>query len=106
MVARRASRLESRRAEDVRAASGRRKAGAGCAARGVHRSGGHLRCPRGLRAAPYYPPTSYYVPPPAPVEQGLNYRYFCPDTRQYYPEVKECASGWLTVLPGRGKPPS
>ena len=75
------------------------------------------------------PPASYYEPPqtqyppssgnearapgtatqtpvgPYSVEQGLNYRYFCPDTRQYYPEVKECASGWLTVVPNAGRPP-
>ena len=85
-------------------------------------------------AAPYYPPSPAYYPatPPAPVtyieqpqeyaplppaqpmatptgpysvEQGVQYRYFCPDTRRYYPDAKECASGWLTVLPGGGRPP-
>jgi len=80
--------------------------------------------------ATYYPPetTTYvepplgYSPPPPPVqapitqapsaqpgpysvEQGLQYRYYCPDTRRYYPDTKACASGWLTVLPGGGWPP-
>lgn len=78
----------------------------------------------------YYPPdtTAYveqspgyspgYAPPPPPpvpqgssaqpgqysIERGTQYRYLCLDTRKFYPDTKECASGWLTVLPG-GRPP-
>jgi len=26
------------------------------------------------------------------------YRQYCPDTRAYYPDVRECASDWLTVV--------
>ena len=81
-------------------------------------------------AAPsYYPPDPGYVeqpqsyapPPPPPsyatqpqprgqpgqysVEQGIQYRYLCLDTRKFYPDTRECPSGWLTVMPGGGNPP-
>lgn len=26
-------------------------------------------------------------------------RYYCPDTREYYPAVEDCASPWLKVVP-------
>ena len=42
---------------------------------------------------------------PYSVEQAIQYRFFCPDVRLYYPEIKECPAGWLTVLPGNRKPP-
>lgn len=77
----------------------------------------------------YYPPEppayaeqpQAYAPPPPPasstqqpapaqpgpysMEQGIQYRYLCLDTRRFYPDTKECPSGWLTVLPGGGNPP-
>jgi hypothetical protein len=63
-------------------------------------------------AQPSYPSDSYYAPPAAsdpqyqpPVAQAPqspDYLYFCPDTRQYYPAVAECASGWLKVVPDSG----
>jgi hypothetical protein len=28
-----------------------------------------------------------------------NYWYYCQDSQAYYPYVKECPSGWLTVAP-------
>ena len=39
----------------------------------------------------------------APTAQ-IEFRYYCPDTRAYHPEVAHCASDWLKVLtklPGR-----
>jgi hypothetical protein len=68
---------------------------------------------------PYYPAPTYsagaYYPPPVatapqyqemPVEpvqpQPPAYRYFCPDSRQYYPAIADCASGWLKVVPDNG----
>ena len=32
---------------------------------------------------------------------GSNYRYYCPDSAGYYPEVQTCASEWLQVVPNR-----
>jgi hypothetical protein len=60
--------------------------------------------------APAYPvpietePQSYIqrVPvPPAPVEQApaSSYWYYCEGAKAYYPYVKECPGGWLTVVP-------
>jgi hypothetical protein len=52
---------------------------------------------------PYYPP--YYYPPgyaadsPAYVEQGADVRYYCPDYRDYYPNVPDCPSPWMKVVP-------
>jgi hypothetical protein len=39
---------------------------------------------------------AYLLVPPAPREAA--YRYYCPDTRLYFPEVRECASAWLVVV--------
>jgi hypothetical protein len=74
----------------------------------------------------YYPPYSYPYPPwgsvpvypnvvaaqPSPpvyIEKGgeaagpsapaSGYWYYCPDSQGYYPYVKECQSGWMSVLP-------
>jgi hypothetical protein len=46
---------------------------------------------------PYYPPA--YTEPPAYVEQGGNVYYYCPDYRDYYPNVASCPSPWMKVLP-------
>ena len=55
-----------------------------------------------------YPPPVVYGPEPTYIEQAPapeeSYRYFCPDSRAYYPEVPECPSGWLRVLPGGAGP--
>jgi len=37
--------------------------------------------------------------PPAVPAPASNYWYYCPDSQGYYPYVRECQSGWLTVLP-------
>ena len=34
------------------------------------------------------------------------YAYFCPDSKRYYPEVRECPAGWLAVVPGVAGPPN
>ncbi len=68
---------------------------------------------------PYYPfyyPYYYSEPPivmeerapsyaePAPQAEEEYYWYFCPDSGNYYPYVKQCPSGWLKVVP-RQTPP-
>jgi hypothetical protein len=57
------------------------------------------------------PPGGFYPPPPssgsAPAsprgpyaaQDASRYRFYCPDTRKYYPSVKTCASAWLKVVP-------
>jgi len=52
---------------------------------------------------PYYPPAypQAYAQPPAYVEQGGqggNVYYYCPDYRDYYPNVASCPSPWMQVL--------
>ena len=53
---------------------------------------------------PYYSPPVYaapvYAEPPAYIEQGANVLYYCPDYRDYYPNVASCPSPWMQVLPG------
>ena len=36
---------------------------------------------------------------PYAAQNALRYRYYCPDTRKYYPEVNICDSAWLKVVP-------
>ncbi len=66
---------------------------------------------------PYYPSYPPYLPtvvvspsaPPVYVEKGgdaaapeglpSNYWYYCTNPQGYYPYVKECSVGWMTVLP-------
>jgi hypothetical protein len=58
---------------------------------------------------PYYPPYPVTVPaaPTTYVEQGSahpepsqrSYWYYCEASKTYYPYVKECAAGWLRVVP-------
>jgi hypothetical protein len=57
------------------------------------------------------PPVSTYSSPPrsgsAPAsprgpyvaQDAFRYRFYCPDTRKYYPEVNECTPAWLKVVP-------
>jgi hypothetical protein len=58
---------------------------------------------------PYYPypyvAPAYggsYEPTPTYVEQGSEIRYYCPDYRDYYPNVASCPSPWLQVVPDTG----
>jgi hypothetical protein len=50
--------------------------------------------------APVYVPIYTPVPVPVHVEPGSDLRYFCPDYRDYYPNVASCPSQWLQVVPG------
>lgn len=36
---------------------------------------------------------------PYAAQDALRYRFYCPDTRKYYPEVNNCVSAWLKVVP-------
>ncbi len=54
---------------------------------------------------PYYG-SPYYAPPVETPQTYIqqappqpSYWYYCPDSKMYYPYVKECPSGWLTVVP-------
>ena len=55
----------------------------------------------------YYPPPVVTVPAPAYIERSEmqaspapeHYWYYCPDTKTYYPYVRECASTWQRVTP-------
>jgi hypothetical protein len=94
---------------------------AAVAASGPALAWGHARLSFGVVVgAPFYPwnyPPYYYLPyppvvvvPAAPttyVEQGSahpgpaqrSYWYYCEASKTYYPYVKECAAGWLRVVP-------
>ncbi|HMH50206.1 MAG TPA: hypothetical protein VK548_08245 [Candidatus Acidoferrum sp.] len=56
----------------------------------------------------YYPYAPYYPYEPVPVatepqtyieQSGPSYWYYCEGAKAYYPYVRECPGGWLTVLP-------
>ena len=57
----------------------------------------------------YYPPPYYYYPPPRPAEPPVYIEridpaesgswYYCEEGKGYYPYVKECPAGVLTVVP-------
>ena len=55
----------------------------------------------------YYPPPVYYSPAPVVIEQTQpqpsaqpeNWWYYCPDSKTYYPYVRECRSVWQRVPP-------
>lgn len=57
---------------------------------------------------PYYPYEPAYTAPVVVESQpqtyiqqspASSYWYYCEDARAYYPYVKECPAGWLTVAP-------
>lgn len=61
---------------------------------------------------PYYwdPPTVVQEAPPVYVQPGADtqqpgYWYYCQNSQSYYPYVKECPGGWLTVVP-QATPPA
>jgi hypothetical protein len=60
---------------------------------------------------PYYsaPPVVVSQPPPVYTQpdsavQPPSYWYFCPTSKTYYPYVKDCSGGWLTVVPPSASP--
>ncbi len=74
-------------------------------------------------AYPYYPYPDYgypyYAAPPVadpqtqstyiqqePAPQQSSYWYYCPTSQTYYPYVRECPAGWLTVVPPSTAAPS
>jgi len=76
---------------------------------------GFLWGPRVWWGAPY---PYYYAAPPAVVQEAPptyyqqqppeqpSYWYYCPNPSGYYPYIKECPSGWMTVVPQTGAPPT
>lgn len=61
---------------------------------------------------PYYAPAPVVVVPPTqqvyieqysapvePVHEDRRFWYYCHDSRNYYPYVRECPRGWQKVLP-------
>ncbi len=60
---------------------------------------------------PYYAPAAVDPPPPPVYIQPQPaappaYWYYCSDSKTYYPYVKDCPSGWLTVVPSATAPPT
>jgi hypothetical protein len=75
----------------------------------------------GPAAYPYpyygYPYYGYYAQQPVVIQQQppvydqqtqqpvqQYYWYFCPDSKTYYPYVKQCLSDWLKVIPPSAPP--
>ncbi len=74
---------------------------------------------------PYYPPYPPYpynpAPPaavpeepsgyivesvePGPRPQPTTYWYYCEDPQGYYPRIRQCPGGWMTVVPPATAPP-
>ncbi len=67
---------------------------------------------------PYYGYPYYYPAPPVVVQQAPpvyvqqqpapqqpSYWYYCPNPQGYYPYVKDCSAGWMTVVPPSAAPP-
>ena len=57
----------------------------------------------------YYPPPPVIVQQPPPVyvqpeQQEDNYWYYCRDPEGYYPYVRNCADGWMKVVPDATPP--
>ena len=48
-------------------------------------------------------PTAYEEQAPQQ-EQQQNYWYYCPESKVYYPYVKQCPGGWLKVVPAPAPP--
>ena len=44
-------------------------------------------------------PAPVYVPVYPPIPASADLRYYCPDYRDYYPNVATCPSQWLQVVP-------
>jgi hypothetical protein len=44
-------------------------------------------------------PPIYEDQSPQQEQEQPYYWYYCPDSKTYYPYVKQCPSGWLKVVP-------
>jgi hypothetical protein len=55
--------------------------------------GGSYRPPPSSGSAPASPRGPYAA------QDALRFRFYCPDTRKYYPDVNTCDSAWLKVVP-------
>ena len=55
---------------------------------------------------PYYPAAGTEASPvySAPEQQQPYYWYYCQDPQGYYPYVKSCPGGWMTVVPNATPP--
>ena len=51
------------------------------------------------RASNRPPATTASATGPYAAQDALRYRFFCPDTRKFYPEVNICDAAWLKVVP-------
>jgi hypothetical protein len=60
---------------------------------------GHHHSRTVVVTAPVYVPVYAPVPVPAYGEPIPELRYYCPDYRDYYPNVATCPSQWLQVVP-------
>jgi hypothetical protein len=60
---------------------------------------GHQHYRTVVVTAPVYVPVYTPVPVPAYGEPTSALRYYCPDYRDYYPNVATCPSQWLQVVP-------
>lgn len=67
---------------------------------GHHRHHHHHHGSAFAVTVPLYYPVYTSVPAPVYVEQGSEVRYYCPDYRDYYPNVATCPSQWMQVIPG------
>lgn len=47
---------------------------------------------------PYLPPTVMASPPP-PGQPPVQYWYYCPSLKAYYPHVADCPEAWMQVVP-------
>ncbi len=50
------------------------------------------------------PPAIQQGPPVTGQPQPPNYWYYCADSKSYYPYVRECPEGWMTVVPPSSSP--
>jgi len=65
-----------------------------------HGHHGHHHSSTVVVTAPFFYPVYTPVPVPVYVEQSSEVRYYCPDYRDYYPNVATCPSQWMQVIPG------
>jgi hypothetical protein len=56
---------------------------------------------------PYYPQEVSEAPPAysEPEQQQPYYWYYCQNPQGYYPYIKSCPGGWMTVVPNVTPPP-